>query len=352
MSESPLRISLRLPHSYAVAGPKAIRQVAEAAEAYGFYGVSVQDHILVDPKAAPCGGDGDNRNLYEALQTLGWVAGVTERVKLITTVLVAGFRHPVMLAKETASLDALSGGRLMVGVGVGAGRTRQSAEGFKLAHHATIATREFDALNVMGHRGKLADENLQILDAMWTQDSASFHGEIYQFEDMDAYPKPVQRPRPPLLVGGRSEAAIRRAALLADGWCPSHESPQHFAENRLKCIAIATAAGKPAPKWWGTNIDLAVARTDEKAQDLMGRWFGKMFETRQAMVDATLTGTPETILRQLGVWRRAGLNLADVKITPRDLDETLEQMRILGEEVIPALPGLDAELGPDTRDSR
>lgn len=342
MNQAPMRVTVRLPHSYRVASPQAIRQVSEAAEKYGFYGVSVQDHILIDPDSAPCGaGDGDNRDVYSALQVLGWVAGFTESVKLITTVVVAGYRHPVMLAKEAATLDVLSGGRLILGFGVGASRTRQAAEGFVLRHHATIASREFDALGVHGNRGRLADETLQVLDSIWTQESATFHGKYVNFDDLDVYPKPAQKPRPPLWIGGRSEEALRRSALLADGWCPSHESPEHFSVGRRRVLEIAAEAGRPAPQWWGTNIDLSVASTDEAAEAQMERWFGKLFQTRQAMVDATLVGTPQTILKRLAVWRAAGLNVADIKIVPRDLPETLEQMRMIGEEIIPALPDLD-----------
>lgn len=338
----PIRFTLRLPHSLRVAGPGPIRAVATLAEELGFYGVSVQDHILLDAGSAPCyTGDDDPRSVYSALSTLAYVAGFTDTVKLVTTVVVAGYRHPVMLAKEAATLDALSGGRLILGFGVGASRTRQAAEGFVLSHHASIATREFDALGVKGNRGTLADETLQVLDALWTNESASFAGETVSFQDLDVFPKPVQRPRPPILIGGRSEAAFRRTALHADGWCPSHESPEHFDFGRKRILELAAEAGRPAPGWWGTNIDLAVAVSRDDAEEKMTRGFGRLFETRDAMLNATLTGTPDGILDRLRVWRRAGLNLADVKIVPRDLDDTLEQMRIIGKEILPALPELE-----------
>lgn len=338
-----MRITVRLPHSLRVAGVDAIRAVATLAEELGFYGVSVQDHILLDPGSAPCyTGDDDPRSVYSALSTLAYVASFTQTVKLVTTVVVAGYRHPVMLAKEAATIDALSGGRLILGFGVGASRTRQAAEGFVLSHHASIARREFDALGVKGNRGTLADETLQVLDAIWTNEAATFHGETVSFEDLDVFPKPVQRPRPPLLIGGRSEAALRRTALYADGWCPSHESPEHFAFGRSRILALAAEAGRPAPGWWGTNIDLAVATSTADAVDRMERGFGRLFETRQGMLNATLTGTPDEIVDRLAVWRRAGLNLADIKIVPRDLDETLDQMRLIGKEILPVLRELDS----------
>lgn len=342
MTTPPMRLTVRLPHSLRVAGPGPIRAVATLADELGFYGVSVQDHILLDPGSAPCyTGEDDPRSVYSALMTLAYVASFTESVKLVTTVVVAGYRHPVMLAKEAATIDALSGGRLILGFGVGASRTRQAAEGFVLSHHASIATREFDALGVHGNRGTLADETLQVLDAIWSNESATFHGKTVSFEDLDVFPKPAQRPRPPILIGGRSEAAFRRTALYADGWCPSHESPAHFEMGRRRILELAEQAGRPAPQWWGTNIDLAVASSSADAEEKMERGFGRLFESSQAMRDATLTGTPDQILDRLSVWRRAGLNLADIKIVPRDLDETLEQMRLIAKEVLPALGDLD-----------
>jgi probable F420-dependent oxidoreductase len=343
MTDLPLRFTLRLPHSWRVAGPGPIRAVATLAEELGFFGVSVQDHILLDAGGAPCySGDDDPRSVYSALNTLAFVAGFTETVKLVSTVVVAGYRHPVMLAKEAATIDALSGGRLILGFGVGASRTRQAAEGFVLSHHANIATREFDALGVHGNRGTLADETLQVLDAIWADGPASFHGKTVSFDDLEVFPKPVQKPRPPIVIGGRSEAAFRRTALFADGWCPSHESPGHFEMGRRRIVELAAEAGRPAPTWWGTNIDLAVASSTAEAEQKMTRGFGHLFQTREAMFDATLTGTPDQILDRLRVWRRSGLNLADVKIVPRDLDETLEQMRLIGKEIIPVLNELDS----------
>lgn len=311
------------------------------AEELGFYGVSVHDHILLDPGSAPCfAGDGDNRTVYSSLPVLSWVAGLTSSVKLITTVIVAGYRHPVMLAKDSATLDALSNGRLILGFGVGASRSRQSAEGYVLSRHASIATREFDALGVHGSRGTLADETLQVLSAVWADGTANFHGQLFSLDGLDIYPKPVQRPGPPIWIGGRSEAAMRRAARFADGWCPSHENPEHFAAGRQRILAMAAEFGRPAPAWWGTNIDLSVATARVDAEEKMQRAFGHLYQTRDAMVDATLVGTPDDILGRLREWRAAGLNAVDVKVVPRDVDETIRQVRLLAAEVLPALDSL------------
>lgn len=341
VSSTSIDMSIRLPDSWRAANPAAIRQVAILAESLGFFGVSVHDHILLDPGSAPCfAGDGDNRTVYSSLPVLSWVAGVTSSVKLITTVIVAGYRHPVILAKDTATLDSLSGGRLILGFGVGASRSRQSAEGFVLSKHASIATREFDALGVHGNRGVLADETLQVLAALWGEESASFDGKVVQFRDLDVFPKPVQRPGPPIWIGGRSEAAMRRAAKFADGWCPSHESPEHFAAGRRHILELAAEYGRPEPTWWGTNIDLSIAATSAEAEEKMERAFGRLYQTREAMVNATLVGTPDRILERLREWRAAGLNSIDVKIVPRDIDETIQQLHLLAREVLPELSSL------------
>lgn len=338
MPETPLRLIVRLPHSFRVATPDAVRRVAELADELGFYGVSVQDHLLEMPENAPCfTGPSDPRTVYSSLTTLSWIAGFTQRIKLATTVLVAGYRHPVMLAKETATLDVLSNGRLMIGFGVGASRKRASAEGFKLSHRADLAAREFDALGVHGNRGTLADETLQVLKACWMQQAPTFHGKTVEFDDFAVFPKPVQQPGPPIVVGGRSEAALRRAALFADGWAPSHENPEHFAWGRQHVIELAKQAGRPEPTWWGASLDLSISKDRAIAVDRMRKGIGPLFETDSAMSAAGLTGTPDEVLNRLAKWRAVGLNMVDLKIVPRDLDETIEQMKLIGAEILPVL---------------
>jgi alkanesulfonate monooxygenase SsuD/methylene tetrahydromethanopterin reductase-like flavin-dependent oxidoreductase (luciferase family) len=339
--DGQMRLSVRLPHSWCGSGPDAIRRVAEACEELGFWGVSVHDHLLVDPAHGFCrDGSRNAHDMYEALGVLSFVAGFTRRVKLITTVIVLGFRSPVLLAKEVATLDNLSGGRLLLGVGVGALRGRASDQGYRLSVNASIARKEFDALNVRGHRGAMADEHLEAMEALWTRDRSSYHGRLVSFEDFAFFPKPLQRPRPPIWVGGRSEAALRRVVFHGDGWIPSHENPAHYDRCRRRIEEIAAEAGRPAPGGWGLNVDATIAPTEAEAEQTILRAYGHVFESHQALRDACLAGSPEGWLEQLARWRALGVQLVDLKLVPMDLESTLAQLRLIARRVLPALPSL------------
>ncbi len=261
-------VYVRLPHSWCGASLDAVVRVAEAAERLGFDGVSVQDDVLAGPGVAPCGHrhDGDDRTVMESLATLAFVAARTSRVRLLTGVLVLPFRHVVWVAKTAATIDVISSGRLVLGVGVGAARGRQTDGVQNLDPHADISARETALFDLPGPRGALMDEALEALDCLWTADPASYGGRYISFEDVDLVPRPVQQPRPPIWVGGRVDQAIRRAALLADGWFPSQASVEVLAAGRARAGELAAAAGRPAP-FVGVNLFAAVDPDGDAARD-------------------------------------------------------------------------------------
>ena len=147
----------------------------------------------------PGGGDA-----LETFSILGVVAGATERLRLVSSVLVLPYRNPVLTAKMVASLDVLSGGRVTLGVGVG------------------WLKEEFEALDspIFDRRGAVTDEWLAIFKQLWTQSPASFTGQFYRYADIRCEPFPLQKPHPPIWVGGHSRAALRRTARHGDGWHP------------------------------------------------------------------------------------------------------------------------------------
>ncbi|HXG39498.1 MAG TPA: TIGR03619 family F420-dependent LLM class oxidoreductase [Candidatus Limnocylindrales bacterium] len=335
MTGSPLRLTVRLPHSRCFASRDAIIRVAEAAEELGYWGVTVEDHFLLPRQPCATADPVDGRTVFEALATLAFVAARTERLKLITGVLVVPMRHPIMLAKETATLDALSGGRLVLGIGVGALRRRTTAENVNLVSNARIATREFDALAIHGDRGPLTDEYLAAVRELWQADPASFDGRHVSFSGLDLYPRPVQA-RIPIWVGGRSDKALRRAARN-DGWFPSQCSAEFLASGRRSIERYAREDGTAPPSEFGPSNAACVLPSESAARDAMERLYGYYFTTREALWSQTITGSPETVARRLAEYRAAGATFADLRFLPISIESILEQMRLVAERVVPAL---------------
>jgi probable F420-dependent oxidoreductase len=181
------------------ARPDSLTQWALLTETLGYHFLMTSDHLAITPDVqerypAP---------FYEPFTTLGWLAGVTRRIEIGTTVIVLPYRNPVEVARMAANVDQLSGGRLLFGVGVG------------------WAQQEFAVLGVPFHqRGALTDEYLAAIKTLWTNDVASFQGHHIAFQDVHTAPRPARVPHPPIWVGGASAAALRRAVRYGDAWHP------------------------------------------------------------------------------------------------------------------------------------
>lgn len=189
-----MKLGIHLPQYGRAAGPSAIRDAAVAAEELGYADVWVSDHII-----HPAAQDYPSPYLFDPLLALTWAAAATTSIGLGTSVLVVPQYHPLWLANATSSLDALSGGRLRVGVGVG------------------WSEAEFDALDQDFHnRGRRTDEMLEILQLAWTSDPVSYHGTYYDFDDIKIQPKPVHPIE--IWVGGSGPAASRRAMRFGAGF--------------------------------------------------------------------------------------------------------------------------------------
>jgi probable F420-dependent oxidoreductase len=180
------------------------------------------DHIIIPRHVQsfyPYAADGaspfnPDQPFYEPLSVLNFLAGCTQRIRLGTHVLIIPYRNPVVTAKILATVDVLSGGRLILGAGVG------------------WMAEEFQALGVSTYaeRGAVTNEYLRLFKALWTQEHPQFQGKYYQVSGVGFQPKPVQQPHPPIWVGGHSAPALRRAATLGDGWMPIGLRPQPLLE--------------------------------------------------------------------------------------------------------------------------
>ena len=195
-------------------GPTATRadilRLAREGERLGLHSAMIADHIVFPVESEspyPYTLDGKHPGTGDALETfsiLGVVAGATEKLRLVTSVLVLPYRNPVLTAKMVASLDVLSGGRVTLGVGVG------------------WLKEEFEALDSpdFERRGAVTDEWIAIFKQLWSRSPASFDGKFYKYTDIRCEPFPLQKPHPPIWVGGHSKAALRRTARHGDGWHP------------------------------------------------------------------------------------------------------------------------------------
>jgi probable F420-dependent oxidoreductase len=210
-----MRYGFYLPTRGLTATPEALETLLVQGESLGFTSVMVSDHIVfpvrIDSKypytvsgAFPGGGDA-----LEQLTLMAFVAAKTRALRIVSSVMILPHRNPVVTAKMLATIDVLSNGRVTVGAGVGWMREEFRA----------LDTPDFD------RRGAVSDEYLRIFKTLWTQSPASFAGEFYRFDQIRCLPQPVQKPHPPIWIGGHSKVALRRAARYGDGWHPVGANP-------------------------------------------------------------------------------------------------------------------------------
>ena len=207
----------------------AMLRVARAAEEAGLESIWTGEHVVLpDPQAPPSPARPETPFLDPSV-ALAACAAVTERIKLGTGIIILPQRNPVELAKELASVDAVSQGRLIFGLGAG------------------YLEPEFRALGAnFEERGAVTDEAIDVLRALWTEDEPRFSGRFYRFEGIDAHPRPVQRPHPPIVVGGMSPPAARRAARKGDGWYGFFTSPELTARSLAWIREDIEAGHRPA----------------------------------------------------------------------------------------------------------
>ncbi|HEX5013470.1 MAG TPA: TIGR03619 family F420-dependent LLM class oxidoreductase [Candidatus Limnocylindrales bacterium] len=223
-----MRYGIALPNFTSVASEEAIEAAADVAERLGWDAVWTTDHVLVD-RGEPAK---DYRVNYDAIETLAWVGARHPNVRLGTSVIVVPQRNAVVLAKELATLDALSGGRVIAGVGVG-----WNAKEF----------RNLGMSDRFPSRGTYLSEAIALWRHLWSGSTEPFHGKFHQIDDFVFGPLPPQGASLPIWIGGRSEAALRRAGRLGDGYHASATGPETYAERLPTIRAAAEEAGRPMP---------------------------------------------------------------------------------------------------------
>ena len=213
----------------------ALCRFAQAAESLGFESIWAPDHIVLPTATTtqyPYSADGSfprpgHEPFLETMTVLSYVAACTERIRIGSTVIIVPYRNPVVQAKMFASLDVLSGGRAVCGVGVG------------------WLEKEFETLGVpYSERGLRTDEYLAIFKCLWTEKDPEFHGRYYSFDGIQFYPKPIQKPHIPIWVGGHTRRAVRRAVTYGDAWHLTKQTPEYVAGLLPYLREQAAAAGR------------------------------------------------------------------------------------------------------------
>jgi len=302
-----MRYGFYLPTRGRTAEPEALEHLVRRGEHLGFASVMIADHLVFPTVirskypytvSGVFPGQGD---ALDQLALMAFVAGVTTRLRLVTSVMIVPYRNPVATAKALATIDVLSRGRVTVGVGVGWLRE------------------EFEALGApaFDRRGAVTDEYLRIFKALWTESPVSFTGEFYRFEELRCLPHPVQKPHPPLWIGGHSRAALRRVARLGDGWHPVGANPAvplspTELREQLDLLARLTEAEGRDPS--SLTISFKAPVYDPSVTTLTGR------ERRP------FSGTVQQIADDIGAYEKAGVHELVFDFRSERLDDTLERM--------------------------
>jgi probable F420-dependent oxidoreductase len=314
-----MQIGFNLPNSGPLSAVPSMGRIAVEGEAMGFDYLTLTDHVVLPDTKVPGYPYSETGAFYEEAPTarheqlmgMAWIAAKTSRIRLVAAVLVVPHRPAVLAAKMLATLDVLSGGRLVVGVGAGWLKT------------------EFDAVvtTPFAERGKVTDEYIDAFRVLWTEASPRFAGKYVKFDGIVLEPKPVQRPHPPIWVGGESPPSMRRAARIGDAWYPLGSNNQHLLDTlpRLEAgiarLRQATAAAGRDPALVGVSFRVKRygAVVPPKATDGERRMF---------------SGSDADLADDLRALRRLGVGAVDIDFGRPDADQVLAEMRRFRKAVI------------------
>jgi probable F420-dependent oxidoreductase len=306
-----MRIGLSIPR---LPDAEGIRRFVQRAEELGFESVLAGDHIVLPTAGTnqyPYTADGSfsrpsDEPFLETMTTLGFMAACTSTIKIGTTVIILPYRNPVVQAKMFASLDVLTSGRMICGVGVG------------------WLEKEFDILGVpYDQRGAMSDEFLQVFKVLWTQADPEFHGRFYNIDGIQFYPKPVQQPHIPIWVGGHTRRALRRTAKYGDCWHTTRQTPDFVAQN-LPYLREQTEKAGRDPSSISISLKRSLHFTDLGAG-----------EGRSVLTGGTVIGTTQEVIDDVYYCRELGIDQLTYDFRVDGIDASIEVMEHLADRVLP-----------------
>ena len=300
-----MKLGICLPHYGRPIEIGRILEVVRRAEESGLDSVWVTDHVVVPEQANVI----YREDMLDPLAVLPWLAGVTRRVLLGTSVVILPYRSPIPVAKLLASVDVLSGGRLIVGAAIG------WLEG------------EFDALGVpFKERASWSDEALELLRALWTQEHPKIQTKRHRVQDVVFSPMPLQKPRPPLYVGGSSEGAYRRVARLGDGWHASATNHDAFRQGADTVRRFWKEAGRESAPFLSLRIPILIDGVHRPAVD-MGLIRGRH----------TLNGSVTQIADELRGFRDLDCGHVALEVSYSTFPAILETIDLIANRIRPQL---------------
>ena len=313
-----MRFGFYLPTRGPLATRRDIKAYVDTAESVGFTSVVVADHIVVPTEiesAYPYTVKGNfisQGECLEQLSLMAFVAAATEKMRIVSSVMIVPHRNPILVAKSIATTDILSEGRVTVGVGVG-----WMAEEF-----AALAAPDFK------RRGAVTDEYIRIWKKLWTGEAVSHDGEFYSFKELYCQPTPVQDPHPPIWIGGHSNPALRRVAKLADGWHP----------------VGATAASPLPPSEMAKKLTFLRELTEAEGRDfdaLSISYKCPIYDGGQPPQGETrrlFSGGPNAALDDIATFAEIGVGELIFDFRGQTIDESLNAMRDFAETVMTKAP--------------
>jgi probable F420-dependent oxidoreductase len=312
-------IASRPTFGVAAAGDaRHVPELAQQAEAMGYQRVAMGEHVM----------DGNPpRPTHLALPMAAAAAGSTRHLRVMTGIVIAPLYHPVLLAKLVTTVDVVSNGRLDFGIGISGQRETRV---------------EFAAVGVpVQTRGRRTDEMLAVMKRLWTEEHVTHHGDFFDLEDVTLSPPPVQTPHPPIWVAGRSEAAMRRAALLGDGWYPYLFTVQRMKRSNEAVRRYAAETGRDLTGFhWGVMQPTAIAVDRQEALALAVANIGQRYVTPGRSAEdiaqaLCLAGTPEDCIAGIEARIEAGVREFVLGFLAPDDGDRLRQMELFAKRVIP-----------------